>query len=474
MKHKIFLFLFSLVLTLSPGSVERVLACSCASERPVCEAFGASNAVFVGKVIGAKQRKTTNYDGVQETWDVGEIYFQVEEAFHGVKKGTRVTISSGTGGGDCGYWFKRGKTYLIYGYGDAKKGFGTNICTRTREISGASEDLEFLRNLPPEDSGARIYGKVAETVKNPDEEGWRQFKPLFGISLTIQNTRNPKIIYKAETDIEGNYEVTGVPAGKYKIIPSIPKNTIISEYSTQEFEVNDRGCAELSFQVQNNSLIKGKVVDSEGKPVQNIRVEMIPEKQKTKPHGLGDDTALTDENGNFEFETIPAGSYFLAVNYIDAPDADAPFPTTFYPYALEKSEAIPLQIEKGQKIGNIVFRLPPRLIEKKVYGSVFWEDGNPSTEVNIYLEDTERLGWCVNGCFSKTDKQGNFILSGYFGRSYRIRASGEKFINGQQKEFFAELLTFTMKEDIPSFKVILNLTKDPTKEGNKENTDNIR
>ena len=78
MKHKIYLFIFALALMLSLGSFEQALACSCARERPVCEAFGDSNAVFVGKVMGAKQQKTTNYDGVEETWDVGEIYFQVD------------------------------------------------------------------------------------------------------------------------------------------------------------------------------------------------------------------------------------------------------------------------------------------------------------------------------------------------------------------------------------------------------------
>lgn len=471
MKPSIFIFIFSIVLILSFGSFEHVLACSCIAERPVCEAFGGADAVFVGKVIGSKQQRKTNYDGVDETWDVGEIYFEIEEAFSGVKKGDRVTIHSGTGGGDCGYWFKRGKTYLIYGFGDDKKGFSTNICSRTREISGAGEDLEFLHNLPPKNSGAKIYGRVAELVKNPEEKGWKQLNPLLGISLTVTNTEKPKINYKIETDSQGYYEITGVPAGKYKVVPKIPKKTIISEYSTQEFKVKDRGCAEQSFQIENDSLIKGKVVDSDGKPIEGIEVELIPENQKERLGGISDDSTYTSEDGGFEFETVPIGNYILAINYNNAPDADAPFPTTFYPYALKRSEAVPFQIGRGQKINNIVFRLPPRLIEKKVYGSVFWEDGNPAAEIDIHLEDSERLGWCVNGCSTKTDAQGNFVLNGYFGRSYHIRASGKKIVNGVEKELFAELLTFKAEDELPSFKLILNLTKDPTKEEDEQEND---
>lgn len=469
MKSRIIIFLASFMFILSLGSLNRVSACSCVSERPVCESFGEADAVFVGKVVGAKQQQKTNYDGKEETYDVGEIYFEVEEAFNGVKKGTRVTIRSGTGGGDCGYWFKRGQTYLVYGYGENKGSFSTSICTRTREISGANEDLESLRSLPPVNSGIRIYGNVVEEVKNPDEESWRQGNPLLGINLTITNTKNPKIIYKAETDSQGFYEVAGIPAGKYKVIPNLPKNTIISEYSTREFEVKDRGCSEQSFIVQNDSLINGKVVDADGKPVESIQLHLISEKQVDGSQSA--DMTFTGEDGSFSFETIPVGNYILVVNYDSAPDEDAPFPTIFYPYALKKAEAIPFQIGRGQKINNVVFRLPPRLIGKKVYGSVFWEDGNPASEIDIHLEDTERLGWCVNGCSSKTDAQGNFVLSGYFGRSYRIRASGEKIINGEKKELFADLITFKIDDELPGFKLILNLTKDPTKKDDEKETD---
>src|SRR5690606_20501291 len=48
------------------------------------------------------------------TYDVGEIYFEVSEAFTGTEKGARVTIHSSTGGGNCGYWFKRGETYVVF------------------------------------------------------------------------------------------------------------------------------------------------------------------------------------------------------------------------------------------------------------------------------------------------------------------------------------------------------------------------
>ncbi len=42
----------------------------------------------------------------------------------------------------CGFPFKVGKEYLVYAYGE--KGLGTDICTRTRRLQYASEDVKFL------------------------------------------------------------------------------------------------------------------------------------------------------------------------------------------------------------------------------------------------------------------------------------------------------------------------------------------
>src|SRR6267378_2267102 len=148
------------------------LACTCVPERPPCEAFGSARAVFIGKVVGSRERRTQkNEDGTITTYDVGEIYFRVDESFGGIQ-GSRVVIHSGTGGGDCGYWFIRAKRYLVYAYGDASN-WSTGICTRTRPLTEAAEDLTFLRNLPRKGTGARIYGTVVAALKDPKSSDWR-------------------------------------------------------------------------------------------------------------------------------------------------------------------------------------------------------------------------------------------------------------------------------------------------------------
>lgn len=82
-------------------------ACSCRMPGPPCEYFGSTDAIFLGRVVGSAERKTSvDEKGNKTVYDVGTIRFLVQENFKG-SPGYEVEIHSGTGGGDCGYWFLR-------------------------------------------------------------------------------------------------------------------------------------------------------------------------------------------------------------------------------------------------------------------------------------------------------------------------------------------------------------------------------
>jgi hypothetical protein len=75
----------------------------------------------------------------------------VAEGFIGMDgRGKRVEIRTGMGGGDCGYSFERGRSYVVYAYQD-KDGLVASLCTRTAPLERAQADLAYLRKLP--DSG---------------------------------------------------------------------------------------------------------------------------------------------------------------------------------------------------------------------------------------------------------------------------------------------------------------------------------
>ncbi len=448
MKHKIFLFTFSLFVILLLGSFDQVLACSPSLETPsFCEMVGSADVIFVGKAIGAKKQKIINENGVKEIWNVGEIYFEVQKGFIGVKKGTRVTVRSGDEIGNCGTWFKHNESYLIFGYDNLKKGFGAGA--RSRLVSEAQEDLEALENLPTVGTGSTIFGNVLQNVKSSLFSD--NILPMLGLGLRIQQLEGKKQSFEVFTDADGNYEITKVPAGKYKILPNL-SNAV--EFQSAEVEVKDRGCVSENFLIKNKTKISGKVLDVKGSPVREIFVELLPADLNEKPKPFTfKERDLTNEFGNFTLENVPPGSYTLSINYTTSPDEDDAFPTTFYPNAPDKQQAMIFNVEFGSEdIKNIEFRLPPRLETQEIRGIVVWADGTPAYDIHVGLQDAEDNLFASD---ARTDKAGNFTLMGFSGRKYYI--SADNYSSDKDSNLVSYFMSdkFTLDKDVKPFLVVL-------------------
>ena len=148
------LLLLALLWSWMPASP--AYACSCAESEPPARAFSTTPAVFHATALAS-----TSSSGYSRSWitellygiGIGsgnygqEIPFEVISSWKGVDK-THVLIHTGFGGGDCGVGFNQGDEYLIYAYGNDDN-LETNICTRTRPISRASDDLTYLGGLTP-------------------------------------------------------------------------------------------------------------------------------------------------------------------------------------------------------------------------------------------------------------------------------------------------------------------------------------
>src|SRR5947207_2766231 len=100
-------------------------ACTCTGNAPPCAAAWKSSAVFAGTVVElSRQEMQPNSRGeVQVNGFLGtHVTFEVAEAFIGMEGlfeaggEKRIELRTGMGGGDCGYPFRRGESYLVYAY----------------------------------------------------------------------------------------------------------------------------------------------------------------------------------------------------------------------------------------------------------------------------------------------------------------------------------------------------------------------
>lgn len=143
----LFFFIFSTMMTLFPSYGA---ACSCAQPPGVKEELSQSKAVFSGKAIKVEEKKSA------AGFTTKSVLFEVKEAWKGVSQ-SPIEVTTGAGGGDCGYEFKKGQSYLVYAndsdmYGSKK--LTVIICSRTAEISAAQDDLAILgEGQVPEEKG---------------------------------------------------------------------------------------------------------------------------------------------------------------------------------------------------------------------------------------------------------------------------------------------------------------------------------
>ncbi|MCE9545338.1 MAG: hypothetical protein K8T25_07460 [Planctomycetia bacterium] len=107
------------------------IACKCAPPPPPKEALAGSSAVFSGKVIQVEQNGRRK-----------QVTFEVDRAWKGVDA-ARVVVSTATDSAACGVSFEQGKSYLVYCHGQGKE-LSTSLCTRTKTLDSADEDLKDL------------------------------------------------------------------------------------------------------------------------------------------------------------------------------------------------------------------------------------------------------------------------------------------------------------------------------------------
>jgi hypothetical protein len=103
-------------------------------KQQVKQALKHAEAVFSGRVLEISASPDAHYLVVR---------LKVEKLWKS-SRAEEISIMTGRGGGDCGFHFTVGETYLLYAYGSNGNRLGTNICQRTAKITAAGEDIKIL------------------------------------------------------------------------------------------------------------------------------------------------------------------------------------------------------------------------------------------------------------------------------------------------------------------------------------------
>jgi hypothetical protein len=406
------------------ASSRAALGCSCMGDRPVCEAYWQASAVFVGVVTGVREPPRLTPEEAMKRAEAGEwpqrtFTFAVERPLRGVE-GAQVAVGTGLGGGDCGYGFRVGERYLVYAYREQKTGkLSTGICTRTRPLARANEDLQYANGLSQAGAGATIFGHVARERRVSHEEGdATEYQPLAGVWVEVEGAGKT---VRAETDAAGNYVAAGLPAGEYTVKAGLPE-TLIASGPEGKVRVEEKGCGVASFYARSNGRLSGRVFDSEGRPAAKVSIRLSDAARGEMYFRGHTDYVTTDAEGRYQFKGIPEGRYILKLRFDGAEtDTERPFPTVYHPDVSDAARATAVSIGEGEKVEDYDLHLPPAPAERTVEGVAVYPDGTPAANVRVsYSADIPNL---PVGYGTDTDSTGRFVIKVYEGVGLKISVS---------------------------------------------------
>lgn len=441
------------LLTLFFVSPVLIKACSCVGSTPPCQAFWNTDAVFSGQVTEIKDASVKSApktdDGRSFSFPKRTVRFAVKESFRGTDEKV-IELETGAGGGDCGYAFETGQSYLVYAYRDSETGkMSSNICTRTQLLSKATEDLEYFRGLKDAKAGGTVYGQVIKHLVRKQDDEYKPNPPLENITLTFLGNGNT---YEATTDADGKYRISGLPAGEYKMNIAVPEEMWGFE-KEQTIKVPDKGCAVTFNALSTKTFLGGKIQNADGAPLKDFIVNLVPVDQINERYQKDVQFAYTDEQGRYLFKEAPAGTYYLGVQLSRINETNSPYPRTFYPGTTELQDAVPVTIIEGKVIENFDFTLGKKLAPRKVSGTVVMPDGKPVAKAFVCVEEVEYAESSVCRDGIETDDKGQFLFNLPNNLRYLIR-SHVNIQNNQQRH--AEPIEVAANGDVSNVKLVIS------------------
>ncbi|HEY3739678.1 MAG TPA: carboxypeptidase-like regulatory domain-containing protein [Bryobacteraceae bacterium] len=293
------------------------------------------------------------------------VVVEAEESFKGSRKGEVFVLFQP--GNDCAPKFKTGGRVLLYLNRSLVGTWEALGCGRIQSLEWAVDDLRFLRALPVSAATNRVAGVVA-LYEISVSKGFRRVRNLRGIRVHL---RSEVSSVEAVTDDEGVYEVYDLAPGNYRIgidltkglkifFPVIaggegPRDRTKDVRATEPVvEIGASTGADVDFVLNFDNQITGRVVDSSGKPMKDVCLQLEPATGEASLHFWV--FTCSDADGRYRLADMPPGRYVIsAVPWAKGRPHE---PTLFYPGTTERKSAQVVGIGNGEHKSGLDFRIP--------------------------------------------------------------------------------------------------------------------
>src|SRR6266403_3470355 len=215
--------IFATALVLLIFSPSFVQACSCIVVGTGCGPWSSQGegAVFLGKVTAKVAQPRPDAAGAPDLSVGYAVHFSVEESFYGAAEaGGETVIYTGSGGGDCGYPFVVGTSYLVYAGVGSDGRLSTGICHGTQPEIVLGGLLKQLRAVRDTGHGFDLVGTVFVVPKGAGYADQVESQPLEGVPVRVIGSHGG--LFSTVTDSHGAYSFDWLPPDTYKLQQALP------------------------------------------------------------------------------------------------------------------------------------------------------------------------------------------------------------------------------------------------------------
>jgi hypothetical protein len=388
--------------------VNTAYACSCFGPQPVCSIKMGSSTIFRGTVV--ESTLIPNIQAVKRA-DGTEVHLlgngtykvrlSVAETFSGEPESEQIVYTAQQGS-MCGFPFQVGREYVVFTYANQTQ-LWTGRCSMTALLEPGVQNpaVAWMRAYKTAPHGSEISG----SVRLPQDTG------ALAVAATIQLTGPEN--RSVTTDSAGKYMVRNLKPGDYSIAAQVPDG-----FATQppaKVTVGDKGCAQMDWPVTYEGRIKGKVIDVDGKPVADLRMEL---EYASGARMDSDRMATTDLDGSFKFEHLSPGDYLVAAQHAGFL-VEENASSIYYPHS-QRPEALTIPLGPAATVDRVDFVLARLRPTPSVTVNVVLPDGSPAPDGLHLYAFTNGTSGNEPTRSGITDASGTAVLPLSLGREYAI------------------------------------------------------
>jgi hypothetical protein len=409
------LLLLLLSLHAAPSAGE---ACNCPPPGPPCAEYWNAATIFMGRVESISLVPA----GRPDADPLRLVTFSVIEMLKGPD--ARPTLQIRTPRGPCSPSFVVDRAYIIYASRDSDGQLATDMCSRSRPVDRAAEDVLYARNIA---AGAPALGRISGHVVLRSRDLARardRQQPMSNVSVIL---RKGEFSTRVRTNLHGAFTVDSLDAGVYDVDLDHPGVFRVTPMPARVELTDVRGCAIVNAAMHPDGTVAGRVVDDRHRPIEGLTIDLtVRNGLDQTPPAPGPERlrTVTRRDGTFELRGVPPGRFVIGLNTRHAGSVN-PLPRVFHPGVITVSNAQLVTMAAGGRVEIGDFVVPSDVRFAAITGIVTDSSGAPAEGARVYLRGPDERDYIL-GLPVVADFVGRFIIAAPADRRYVVFAERDR------------------------------------------------